>query len=60
MPPEAIEDDGTEPTVVSRNEIPICEDCGRIISARDIFQFRAEARVPDALPRICTDCAEAP
>lgn len=36
---------------------PICEDCNKDISERDIRAYQAEAG-NSSLPRICEDCAE--
>jgi hypothetical protein len=59
MVPAFIEEEQTEPTVVGSIEIPICEDCDSVIHARDVRDYQLEAGVSNALPRCCTNCAEA-
>lgn len=56
---EAIAPDETEPTVVVRDlTVPICEECGRAISARDVAAFHRQGAPSDTVPAVCGDCAD--
>jgi hypothetical protein len=58
--PEAVVADETERTVVADVFVPPrCEDCGRVISARDIQDHRLLGGAPaGSIPRLCLGCAE--